>query len=393
MEDEKNKNPYSIALEDPLQVARTEDANGVPTTGVTPAATANPLVPKVQNAPALPEFDVNASALELNKALTEYITNLPVKTKEELERDERRERIAAGIRALGGMATAFSNLAYTGQGAPSQTLAKIDDGEARIDKWRARNDKLWNDYLGAQRLREQLMRQRIADARYEREWQNRLEQQGIANENAAKGLKLRQDELEFKKEHAHTEQERWQKTFDANQEDRKAGRALQAAGLRQQGATLAENRRHNEAMEKVYGDRVNVQRYRAGIQNGTMSSINTWNPITGAKEPMVIDWTRAADMMPQLAQEAAQAAETSSSQTLKNAYRDYRSAMMSAKGDAKKIDAANRRLIDTYLSSDSAAASSVVPVLMRAGAIEYDMSDNTMPGVGGSGLGNTIPGL
>jgi len=216
MADVDKKNPYASVFIAPWNEQPQEPAPAVgpvvaptadqataetPITTTAPSATDNSvLAPKVQNAPALPEFDVNASALELNKALTEYITNNPRKTKEELEKEERRERIAAGIRALGGMATAFSNLAYTGQGAPSQTLAKFDDGEARIDKWRARNDKLWNDYLGAQKLREQLMRQRIADARYEREWQNRLEQQDIANRFRAGTLQNQRDKLAYDKD-------------------------------------------------------------------------------------------------------------------------------------------------------------------------------------------------
>lgn len=202
-----NKNPYEeVLVKDPAQIVQGAykpnpyaaiiqgNFDNVPPLAEAKTDT-DPLAPKEPKAPAMPVFDANASALELNNQITEFLANNPSKTKEEMEREERRERISAGIRAFGNLASAFSNLAFTAQGAPSQTLPKLDDGEARIDKWRARNDKLWADYLNGAKLREQLMRQQIADTRYEREWQNRLEQQDVANKNAAMSLRLREDAL------------------------------------------------------------------------------------------------------------------------------------------------------------------------------------------------------
>lgn len=85
--------------------------------------------------PVVKEDDVEATptGVDYLKQFTEKYTP-EVLTQEELNRRKRAAHVMSGIGALGNAASAISNLIYTGEGAPSQTLPKNLDASAEIAK-------------------------------------------------------------------------------------------------------------------------------------------------------------------------------------------------------------------------------------------------------------------
>ena len=113
--------------------------------------------------------------------LSDYVNSLkkPI-TPEEEARRERAARAVQGVAGLGNVMTAFSNLAFTGKGAPSQTLPtqQADAMGKEITSWQ---DKLATErekYAAAQlgaKTQQWKMEQE------ERRYADQLKQQGIEN--------------------------------------------------------------------------------------------------------------------------------------------------------------------------------------------------------------------
>lgn len=110
-----------------------------------------------------------------------YVKSLtPPITPEEEARRERAARAVQGIGQLGNMMTAFSNLTFTGKGAPSQTLAtaQADKMTDDVTSWRDRLKSEREKYAAAdlagkaQQWKMEQEERRYADA---------LKQQGIDN--------------------------------------------------------------------------------------------------------------------------------------------------------------------------------------------------------------------
>jgi len=168
--------------------------------------------------------------------LSDYVNSLkkPI-TPEEEARRERAARAVQGVAGLGNVMTAFSNLAFTGKGAPSQTLPtqQADAMGKEITSWQ---DKLaterekyaaamlgaktqqWKAELDAQhraqaqanadRAHEENVRQfnermakedaerKAAQDRWEKQYQQSLEQQRIANNQAQQRLAISQQQAD-----------------------------------------------------------------------------------------------------------------------------------------------------------------------------------------------------
>lgn len=93
---------------------------------VTPTPTPTPVVKEN-------DVEVTPTGYDYLQQFTEKYTP-EVLTQEELNRRKRAAHVMSGIGALGNAASAISNLIYTGEGAPSQTLPKNVDASAEIAK-------------------------------------------------------------------------------------------------------------------------------------------------------------------------------------------------------------------------------------------------------------------
>lgn len=112
---------------------------------------------------------------------SEYVNGLtPPITKEEEAKRERAARAVQGIGQLGNMMTAFSNLTFTGKGAPSQTLAtaQVDKMTGDVTSWQDRLKGEREKYAAADlagKAQQWKMKQE------ERRYADALKQQGIDN--------------------------------------------------------------------------------------------------------------------------------------------------------------------------------------------------------------------
>lgn len=130
--------------------------------------------------------------------LYEKLFHKPI-SKEEEEKRKRAASAISGIKALGNVANAFSNLIFTGKGAPSQTLPqqKDPDLQAYSDRLKAKRDAFANGRLRAAQMDEarnadlwnrEFRKQQAKDAN-EREraklaWEQKKHDDDLANKDA-----------------------------------------------------------------------------------------------------------------------------------------------------------------------------------------------------------------
>lgn len=152
------------------------------------------------------------------KDLYESYVNEPLSP----EKEEKRKRAATaigGVKALGNVANAFSNLIFTGKGAPSQVLPKQEDPDLQTysDRLRAQREAFLN---GRVRMSE-------ADrARYNDEYNRWLaaqqwnqQQQYLENQSENAGLTWdtgredKAEQLAHQREREKVEDDRWQKQY------------------------------------------------------------------------------------------------------------------------------------------------------------------------------------
>lgn len=174
--------------------------------------------------------------------LSDYVNSLkkPI-TPEEEARRERAARAVQGVAGLGNVMTAFSNLAFTGKGAPSQTLPtqQTDAMGKGITSWQdklaSEREKYAAAMLGAKtqqwKMEQEMERARQAQANADRAHNESVRQ---FNERMAK------DEERWKKQNQQSQEqqrianEQWEKTHRLalqreerlNQEDSKKNKPV-----------------------------------------------------------------------------------------------------------------------------------------------------------------------
>ena len=155
-------------------------------------------------APEIPTTLVGPTQQKTGAAwLSEYVNSLkkPI-TPEEEARRERAARAVQGVAGLGNVMTAFSNLAFTGKGAPSQTLPtqQADAMGKEITSWQ---DKLASE---REKYAAAMLGAKTQQWKMEQEAQQRAQMQ--ANTDRA---------YEFQKSEAERQQKNWETTNAQNQ--------------------------------------------------------------------------------------------------------------------------------------------------------------------------------
>lgn len=175
--------------------------------------------------------------------LSDYVHSLkkPITPKEEARR-ERAARAVQGVAGLGNVMTAFSNLAFTGKGAPSQTLPtqQTDAMGKGITSWQdklaSEREKYAAAMLGAktQQWKMEQEERRYADA---------LEQQGIENELKLGNLEVSRAKLAHDMDYAKQMLDLRVKELMQNGENAKNAhtRAMKELGIQEQRLGLAKD--------------------------------------------------------------------------------------------------------------------------------------------------------
>ena len=180
-------------------------------------------------------------------------------TAEERDKRTRAAHAVAGVGALGNVLSAFSNLAFAGQAAPSQTIPSAPDAFGMVGKERDRWDKVQKDYLNG------LMQGRSMDMN---EW--RLAQQmendraKFKNDNEWRRYQANMQAYgqQYKEARDKIADEQWKMKFDEDvrRYGLEYGIKQQELGLRrsqlalQQAANQRENEKHRYMMENgLYG--------------------------------------------------------------------------------------------------------------------------------------------
>lgn len=160
--------------------------------------------------PVVKEDDVETTptGVDYLKQFTDKYTP-EVLTQEELNRRKRAAHVMSGIGALGNAASAISNLIYTGEGAPSQTLPKNVDASAEIAKLeeteKAKRNEIYQrakDRVAQEQAKEALKYKYAKDAR---DYQYKYAKDAQDNKYKAAELQIKMDDLVLKKEKAERE--------------------------------------------------------------------------------------------------------------------------------------------------------------------------------------------
>lgn len=149
--------------------------------------------------PVVKEDDVETTptGVDYLKQFTDKYTP-EVLTQEELNRRKRAAHVMSGIGALGNAASAISNLIYTGEGAPSQTLPKNVDASAEIAKLEETEKAKRNEIY-------QRAKDRVAQEQAREALQYKYAKDAQDNQYKAAELQIKMDDLVLKKEKAERE--------------------------------------------------------------------------------------------------------------------------------------------------------------------------------------------
>lgn len=154
------------------------------------------------------KVEATPTGVDYLKQFTEKYTP-EVLTQEELNRRKRATHVMSGIGALGNAASAISNLIYTGEGAPSQTLPKNVDASAEIAKLeeteKAKRNEIYQrakDRVAQEQAKEALKYKYAKDAR---DYQYKYAKDAQDNKYKAAELQIKMDDLVLKKEKAERE--------------------------------------------------------------------------------------------------------------------------------------------------------------------------------------------
>ena len=167
--------------------------------------------------PVVKKDDVEATptGVDYLKQFTEKYTP-ELLTEEELNRRKRAAHVMSGIGALGNAASAISNLIYTGEGAPSQTLPKNVDASAEIAKLeeteKAKRNEIYQrakDRVAQEQAKEALKykyaKDRVAQEQAKEALKYKYAKDAQDNKYKAAELQIKMDDLVLKKEKAERE--------------------------------------------------------------------------------------------------------------------------------------------------------------------------------------------
>lgn len=210
--------------------------------------------------------------------LSDYVNSLkkPI-TPEEEARRERAARAVQGVAGLGNVITAFSNLAYTGKGAPSQTLPtqQADAIGKEVTSWQdklaSEREKYAAAMLGAKTQQWKMEQE-------ERRYADQLKQQGIENTIKLGNLEMSRAKLAHDMDYA--KQMLDLRVKELMQNGIKADRAWQQA------------KKELNLKEKQLG--LSEKELEARI-NGTYysgSSSSKWTPVSTHTGNMEIDYSK-----------------------------------------------------------------------------------------------------
>lgn len=175
--------------------------------------------------------------------LSDYVNSLkkPI-TPEEEARRERAARAVQGVAGLGNVMTAFSNLAFTGKGAPSQTLPtqQADAMGKEITSWQDKlateREKYAAAMLGAKTQQWKMEQE-------ERRYADQLKQQGIENTIKLGNLEMSRAKLAHDMDYAKQMLDLRVKELMQNGENAKNAhiRAMKELGIQEQRLGLAKD--------------------------------------------------------------------------------------------------------------------------------------------------------
>ena len=282
--------------------------------------------------------------------LSDYVNNYLKKpiTPEEESRRERAARAVQGVAGLGNVITAFSNLAFTGKGAPSQTLPtqQADAMGKEITSWQdklaSEREKYAAAMLGAKTQQWKMEQE-------ERKYADQLEQQGIENTIKLGNLEISRAKLAHDMDYAKQMLDLRAKELIQN--GTKADRAWQQA------------KKELNLKEKQLG--LSEKELEARI-NGTYysgSSSSKWTPVSTHVGNMEIDYSKLNGV--NLAQYAKRLEENGDDELYK---------AIAALGDGKESTEQLRQKIGNALTSPANAW--LVEDMMNKGLLRRVQGDN-----------------
>lgn len=218
------------------------------------------------------DVEITPTGVDYLKQFTEKYTP-EVLTEEELNRRKRAAHVMSGIGALGNAASAISNLIYTGEGAPSQTLPKNVGASAEIAKLEETEKAKRNEIY--QRAKDRVAQEQAKEAlkyKYAKDAQdNQYKAAQLKMQLTDLDLKIRKAEREGKLDEARTLTEQW-KALKAQQD------ALYAPGRHEayiSAQRASANRSNTAAAKDRDADKLTI-RYNSGTGSFSIPK-NDWN--------------------------------------------------------------------------------------------------------------------
>lgn len=334
-----------------IEAVQNAQNNGVEMNGETPMLTANgtPVVSTANNGagvqgPTLDEQykaannDYQQSLMDFNNYLTNAITAEPMLSAEQRAKRERAAAAIGGFSSLGNIANAFSNLVWTGKGAPSQTLPDAPDFGKGIENLRADERANAQNYIGMakQRLDAQRARVDMLNQQRQQELKNR-----IAAETARREAELHPYELGIKAAQAQNYGE--QARYNASRADEAAVKAayadaINASNVAKNQSAVAANQALAGQRQASRGQAISATEYnqaRTRKLNGT--TIEPVEAVDGQVYDVntVLEGSHNLEQLSRTALDKLPPAEKTM----------YEAAIRGAKGDQKKLDGIRKGVV------------------------------------------------